>query len=166
MELFKQNSKFYKRNVLSKMVDKLFFFFIFISITIFVFFSETDEGVKVIMMLTILCWGVFLLIKSDSLLQELKKKYYPNGQLKKEISNIRFNPGLNCNGPFSITLKTSWYENGQKKSYVKIEDNKIVLEEYWEESGKKIIPKSKEQDDFYEYLINKEKTSSEPKDTE
>ena len=128
---------------------------------------------KIILTIILIFWSYVLVWSMNSYLKEIKDKYYPNGQLKYNYSELRMEgPVLSLS-----TLKETWYENGQLKSECretpygrdpkkhlktwykdgqlkseyKDKNGVIIIDKCWDKNGnektsepkKKITPKSK-----------------------
>ena len=90
MEIFNETSEFYKKTVINHYKGPIIKWLVFSIFMIILFFNGSIIDEFILIPLSIL-WGFILIIGLKNYLKKIKKKYYPNGQLKYKIKvPIRF----------------------------------------------------------------------------
>lgn len=153
MGIFNEKSEFYKKKTIHHYKGPIFKWLIFTIFTIIQLIikikydnvkSFTLSDLSVIFIPLSILWGFILIIGVKNYLKKLKKKYYPNGQLKYKIKvPIRFHHRTGSKTKPIPTTKTTWYQNGQLKSETHYfpeysGDDIIVSSKSWDENGKEI----------------------------
>ena len=141
--MISKGNKFYRTSALKQFKENnnkgiiSFIFFILFSLWILLFKADDFLYIKWGLLIVTIIWILLYKRIIDVKIQNLKEKYYPNGQIRQTEDGMRITGSSGSSSSWNLKT-TKYYENGNIKSKTEEENGKTLFYKEWDKDGKLI----------------------------
>ena len=141
--MISKGNKFYRTSALKQFKENnnkgiiSFILFILFSLWILLFKADDFLYIKWGLLIVTIIWILLYKRIIDVKIQNLKEKYYPNGQIRQTEDGMRITGSSGSSSSWNLKT-TKYYENGNIKSKTEEENGKTLFYKEWDKDGKLI----------------------------